>query len=30
MKFDLSDMTVLRFGATNKSILEQMLQPKFL
>ena len=28
MKFDLSDMTVLRFGATNKSILKQMLQPK--
>ena len=27
MKFDLSELAVLRFGATNKSILKQMFQP---
>ena len=27
MKFDLSELAFLRFGATNKSILKQMFQP---
>ena len=27
MKFDLSELAVLRFGATNQSILKQMFQP---
>ena len=30
MKFDLSDLTVLRFGVTHKSILKQMFQPKYV